>query len=357
MALFISFIIPVYKVEEQYLLECINSLIRIKTEDVEFIFIDDGSPDNAGAICDKYSRVDSRVRVFHKDNEGVSIARNTGIKCARGKYVTFIDADDWIDSEEMDLIIDTARETDCDLYIFGQYINYRNSEKVILPFIENRLFKSTEDFNRLKGMVFVREYDTLKSDINSGVMCNAVDKIIKKSIIEEHQLFYDPNIKMGEDALFNLKLLNHCNSALFISVCAYHYRMRKTSVNHSNKSIGYGNGTRLFMNQVTAYLEEINAPDRLKDAAYYRCFNLIFEQFDNAFMNDDSYSVFKKCKAFSRELNSEPYKTAIKNISIKELGAKEKLKAITLKLNLHSFFLIAKELRRKMRLNDKKELF
>ena len=99
----ISVIVPVYKAEA-YLHRCVDSILAQTFQDFEVLLIDDGSPDRSGEICDEYARKDKRVRVFHKENGGVSSARNMGLDNARGEYVCFVDSDDWLD-EEMFAII------------------------------------------------------------------------------------------------------------------------------------------------------------------------------------------------------------------------------------------------------------
>ena len=122
MELLISFIVPVYKVEGKYLRECIESLLAINYPGIEYIFVDDGSPDKSGQICEEYETIDKRVRVIHKKNEGVSVARNMGIDLAKGTYVTFVDADDWVESDKYELIIQHVIESKYDVYFHGQYI-------------------------------------------------------------------------------------------------------------------------------------------------------------------------------------------------------------------------------------------
>lgn len=93
----ISVIVPVYKIKEQYLKECIESISKQTYSNLEIILVDDGSPDNCGEICDLYAEKDSRIMVLHQKNQGVSMARNNAIQKATGEWITFIDADDWIE--------------------------------------------------------------------------------------------------------------------------------------------------------------------------------------------------------------------------------------------------------------------
>ena len=110
----ISVIVPVYNTEK-YLKRCIDSILAQSYSDFELLLIDDGSTDASPAICDEYATNDSRVRVFHKPNGGVSSARNLGLDNARGEWIAFVDSDDWIESEMLYLFISKAEKTDSDI--------------------------------------------------------------------------------------------------------------------------------------------------------------------------------------------------------------------------------------------------
>lgn len=105
----ISVVVPVYKVE-QYLPRCIQSILQQTYEDMEVILVDDGSPDKCGAICDEYAKKDSRVQVLHKPNGGLSSARNAGIEQARGQYIAFVDSDDWIDADMLEILYNAVKK-------------------------------------------------------------------------------------------------------------------------------------------------------------------------------------------------------------------------------------------------------
>ena len=99
----VSIIVPVYKVE-QYLSRCVDSILQQSYSNLEIILVDDGSPDSCGMICDEYQKKDSRVQVIHKSNGGLSDARNYGIEAAQGKYLAFVDSDDWLDFDMIDIL-------------------------------------------------------------------------------------------------------------------------------------------------------------------------------------------------------------------------------------------------------------
>jgi glycosyltransferase involved in cell wall biosynthesis len=113
----ISIIIPVYKVEK-YLEQCMNSVFNQTYRNIEIILIDDGSPDRCGLMCDEYAVKDSRVKVVHKTNGGVSAARNKGLEEADGDWILFVDSDDWVESDVCEVALKTAMENNADIVMF-----------------------------------------------------------------------------------------------------------------------------------------------------------------------------------------------------------------------------------------------
>ena len=121
----ISVIVPIYKVEV-YINKCIDSIINQSYKNIEVILVDDGSPDKCGEIANIYSKKDSRVKVIHKENGGLSDARNCGMKYATGEYVLFVDSDDWISEEMIDTLVSIAIETNADIVQSAFYYAYEN---------------------------------------------------------------------------------------------------------------------------------------------------------------------------------------------------------------------------------------
>ena len=130
----ISVIMPVYKVEK-FVEKTIESVLNQTLDDFEFFAIDDGSPDDSGKICDKYAKMDSRIKVIHKENGGAPEARNVAIEQATGKYMYFIDSDDWIEKDMLQTMYDLAENNSADLVVTGfcmeyfeknQYVTYKN---------------------------------------------------------------------------------------------------------------------------------------------------------------------------------------------------------------------------------------
>lgn len=207
----ISIIVPVYNVE-QYLQRCIDSILNQSFADFELLLIDDGSKDKSGTICDKYAAKDSRIRVFHKKNGGVSSARNTGLDNARGEWLSFIDGDDEITEGYFNI---------CQLH--------EGVEVIIKPYcIENgdgRVTCHNNELNILTGRDKIFRYYVQKRN-------NALwDKIIKRKTVGTKR--FNTNVSIGEDFLFFLSVLPNVKSIAFDDTGSYRYFLRQGSAMQS----------------------------------------------------------------------------------------------------------------------------
>lgn len=201
----ISIIVPVYNTE-QYLNRCIDSILSQSFTNFELLLIDDGSTDKSGDICDEYARKDERIKVFHKKNGGVSSARNMGLDFARGEWITFVDADDWIVKDCLNWEYSLFQE---DLIIFSYYNNSETSNN-LFP-INSFVTKGKDELNDL--------YQTL---IYKGFFRTVWSKLFKKSII--NNLRFDEAISIGEDHLFLLNYLCKIEACRFVDKPFYVHR-------------------------------------------------------------------------------------------------------------------------------------
>lgn len=215
----ISIICPVYKAES-YIKKCIESIITQNFINWELILIDDGSPDKSGDICDKYSAIDKRIKVFHKKNEGVSATREFGTLHSSGKYIIHVDPDDWIDSSMLKELFDFAQENNADMVICDFFIEY--PYKTIYK-CQQPTSLSPQDV--LKGM-----YKNLH-----GSCCN---KLIKREIIKKYHIHFPKNISYCEDLIFITKLLQYDIKIKYLNKAFYHYVQQintNSLVKHINK--------------------------------------------------------------------------------------------------------------------------
>lgn len=205
MSIKISLIVPVYKAEH-YLRRCVDSLLAQTFSDYEILLVDDGSPDASGTMCDEYARQDSRIRSYHKENGGVSSARQFGIEHARGEYIIHADPDDWVEPNMLAELYAKAKETDADMVICDFYKN-RNSRKTVYvnqqPSILNPVAVCIEMFVRLHGSC-----------------CN---KLVKRVCFERFGIKFPLELSYSEDLFINVCLLSHQIKVAYLSKAFYHY--------------------------------------------------------------------------------------------------------------------------------------
>ena len=211
----ISVIVPVYNVEK-YVSKCLDSILKQTLKDIEIIVVDDGSTDNSGSICDRYAEQDKRIRVFHKENGGLSSARNYGIDRAKGEYIGFIDSDDYIEDDMYEVLFDLILKFDADISMCAIYYVYPKT--VINKSTDNEIFVvSNEEAIKI----------VLEAKINT---VNAVNKLYRKELF--NQVKY-PIGKIAEDAFVIVKLLQQCNRVAITTEKKYYYIHRSDSITTS----------------------------------------------------------------------------------------------------------------------------
>lgn len=213
MSINVSIIIPVYNCEK-YLDELIQSLLNQTLKNCEFIFINDGSTDMSLDSIIKYKKVDERIKIINQSNQGVSFARNSGLKLAEGEYIGFVDADDYIDNDMYETLYRAAKENDVDLVIsdFEQEIE---GNKIV-----NRLnIECEEKLYKKKIIEKILPQFIMHEDLNS--VCN---KLFKKDIIVINKLAFPIEVKLGEDNAFNMNYFAVIESLIYLNYNGYHYR-------------------------------------------------------------------------------------------------------------------------------------
>ena len=201
----ISVIVPVYNVE-QYLPKCIESILKQTFSNFELLLIDDGTPDHSGAICDRYAQTDNRVRVFHKENGGVSSARNLGLKEAKGEWVIFVDSDDWIEHKSFEILSSFFLENSLDFIQFGYK---RIASKDNSEILYNKTFS-----------IITNKEDYFSSNSFSHAICG---NLMKHEIITKYNISFTDGIKYCEDQEFVLKYLLVSKKFIVLPDILYNY--------------------------------------------------------------------------------------------------------------------------------------
>ena len=205
----ISIIVPVYNVENR-IRRCVDSVLAQSFTDFELILVDDGSTDGSGDICDEYSEQDDRVRVIRQENGGVSRARNIGIKASRGKYISFVDSDDYVEPDYLAVLISGIKNVDlaiCGVYYCRDGIEEKSAQKEYDDFCQ-RLQDSTE---LLAELLRDRRFNYVYS------------KLYSREIIIENGIFFDEDITLGEDTIFVMDYLCRIGSVYIIGKAYYNY--------------------------------------------------------------------------------------------------------------------------------------
>lgn len=215
----LSIIIPIYNCEK-YIGKCVDSLLKQKYDDFEIILVDDGSTDGSTRICEDYSNHYKKVIFIHKENGGVSSARNAGLKKAHGKYIGFIDADDFVSSDMFFKMICEIEKNNCDMAICGYYV-VKNNEKIFKDWEKNvpHVLSKEEFLYYLSGKFY------------RGFVWN---KLYKKSLIKS--LTFDESISICEDMLFNVNYGKNVNKVVFLKEKLYNYVIRCGSAVNSKYS-------------------------------------------------------------------------------------------------------------------------
>lgn len=299
----ISVIIPVYNVEN-YIKKCINSVLIQTYRNLEIILVDDGSKDKSGTMCDDFEKKDSRIKVIHKTNGGLSDARNFGIEKASGKYIMFIDSDDFIDKKMIEILFNNIKKTESDISICGvriikegkKYINkkeYTNDVKILT---QNEVYENLYNDKALETVV-------------------AWNKLYKRKIFD---VIRYPKGKIHEDAFIIHYLINNAKKIVYTSDKLYYYIRRKDSITGKKFNI--------------KRLDELEAlEDRVE---FFKKFgmNELYDKTIYRYCASNRYSYIKiKDKNIKKQLN-EKFNTMVKIIeNSKYLTKKEKVKIRILK--------------------------
>lgn len=218
----ISVIIPIYNVAP-YLKQCIKSVLSQTHTDFECILVDDGSSDGSSEICDSFKETDSRIRVLHQCNKGVSAARNAGIDISTGDFITFIDSDDWVENDHLELLFKSQQENNSELSLLGFELNTKSGTTYYTP-AQSTVFglniHNTPQFIDL---------------CNKHLLFSPCFKLYLSSVIKKHHISFNPDLDYGEDLIFNISYLNYIRKISCIDKAKYHYRIVDGNISLSTK--------------------------------------------------------------------------------------------------------------------------
>lgn len=328
----VSVVVPCYKVEK-YLPKCIESLVSQTLPDIEIILVDDGSPDLSGQICDQAAEKDNRIKVIHKKNAGVSAARNDGLEIATGEFIIFVDSDDYMPSDALQILYIRAEETKADLVIGDVYRVYGEEERYV--YFYNHEF-TTSDRTEIDKLIQTDFYNQYCPYPYNGVPAFGYggpwNKLVRREMLIQNDIKFDVRVQgLFDDIIYSAHILVCSNTISYVSKPVYAYRSLTTSLTKTYKK-NLLEINRAIFNSWEEFLGKYD-PDYLYREAYYA--NVI-RRFDDSlnryFFRAENEMSSKEVRNELRKLmNSEPYKSVPKNINLNKLTKRHKMLAKELK--------------------------
>ena len=302
----LSVIIPVYNVAS-YLEECLASVVGQDYQEIEILCIDDGSTDGSSQILDAWERKDSRIRVFHQENNGLSSARNVGLRKARGEYISFIDSDDFVKRGIYSSTVPLLIKKQLDLLIFS-FTTFPKEQILTTGFPVNQVLDYTQLF---------LANDAIQT---RNSLCFSWRFIFKSSILAENSLMFDEQVKTGEDMIFNIDALCHSKRIMVIDTPLYCYR---TNNPYSLQSQKYKHNLEASYTKMYSIkkrqIQEYNLGDHStypRDLARYTILVYLPMFIKNAYYSGNPVS----CSTIKNILSLEMFQDAFKTIGLKLNG-------------------------------------
>lgn len=227
----VSIIVPIYNVEAE-LRKCVSSILAQTYKDIEVILVDDGSPDNCGAICDEYARIDNRIVVIHKQNEGLVNARKSGLEKSSGQYISYVDGDDWIEEDFIQNLVDCQQKYNVDIVAAGFAKDIGDDSERFTNIISSGLYDKKKMITDVyPRMICAGPY------FYFGICSYVWNKLFKKELLYDCQMAVDPRISIGEDTAVVFPVLLKANSLYISENNSYHYYQKAYSMLKSVDSL------------------------------------------------------------------------------------------------------------------------
>lgn len=285
----VSVIIPVYNVEN-YLRECVDSVINQTYKNLEIILVDDGSTDSSGNICDEYAQTDGRIKVVHQKNAGPSKTRNTGIRNAGGKFIYFLDSDDYIDCDTFEILVSTAETQNADVLFFAAHSFSDDGADI------KQGYEIKGDYETKIGYEILTELQR-----NKDYHCAIYLLFIRRSLLIDNQISFLESAYCSEDMLFTYQLFCSARTAAYCKITPYHRRYHAGSIVTSAKSHRHFRSCRDVYCKIRDYSETISIiSDRTAREYIARCAFNVFNVYEKLSKADK-----KDCKKELREFRND----------------------------------------------------
>lgn len=324
----ISIIVPVYNVEK-YLNQCVDSLLAQTYKDFEIILVDDGSTDSSGVVCDNYEKNNPNIRVIHKENQGLGLARNTGLQHASGEYVTFIDSDDYANEHLLEDLYKGIIEEDVDVCI-GGFKKITDSGNVLY---EEKYDVQYFNQNKRTNDAFIRMLGSSPNKHDS-IRMSVWNVLYKLSIIKANNILFPSERELiSEDIIFDFYYYQYVRKCKLLNNSNYYYRTNPESLTMSYKKDRFAK-TLILYNHLVKLMEEDNYPEE----AFLRFKKLMFIYIKVCIKQENSktsnLSFFQSISNIKRICSNHDLYQMIKSYPVNKLGLKQEIFVMCIKYKL-----------------------
>ena len=315
----VSIIVPVYNVEN-YIERCLNSLVNQTFKDIEIITINDGSTDKSLELLNKYAKEDIRISVIDLGDEGVSYCRNLGIEKANGKYIMFVDSDDWIDSSMVEVMYKKAEENKLDLVMCSYIREFKDhSKEKIFNLPQEIIYKEDKVKNELLRKLVGPIKEELSNPEMLDALCTVWGKLYRADILKENKLKFVDLKKIGsaEDTLFNIFTFNYLKKVMFLNKSMYHYWRDNPKSVTSQYNPKLKEQRKVFFKYISDFIKENNFEQVFEEALNNRICTSVLGLGLIECSKNNKISRINKIKNIKIIINEEYIRNAYKNLELK----------------------------------------
>lgn len=328
----VTFIIPAFNAEKR-IANCLDSILKQRHDKFEVIVINDGSSDRTLEICSNFEKKDKRIKVLSIDNSGSAVARNVGLKNAKGKWIAFVDADDWIENNYLTSLIPYLSEQ-YDFFMFS-YFEWKKSKCTNKNLLKNEKVLSAVDLKEL-----------VEDSIDTGHRCDDIypnrphlwTKLYNKNFLESNDIWFDNELRMAQDIMFNIYVFSKAISAKCLPISLYNYNVLENSTCHRYNIEQLDRIDNLNC-KMKIFVEKSQPSNDYRDLLNKRIMVSLASMCKLVYCNKNNVdSYMKRRNAFLNQCKIEKYKDAITWETVKEFSGKKKICMILIKMRM--FFLL-----------------
>lgn len=341
----ISIIIPVYNVKT-YLQKCLDSIFAQHCDQIEVICIDDGSTDGSGDALDSYAAREPVLKVIHKENSGVSAARNDGIRQATGEYLLFVDSDDWLEEGSLHGLTERLSSNKVDILFSDHLVVSSSQSRLVSMFSCPFTTCNRSSIDDIQSAVFNMGPANYRNDEFSVKAGSAAPwhYVVSAKLVKDNEIWFNAKLKgLFDDGLFTLGILERADTVSYLPIVTYCYREMDSSLTQGfNPKIQ--EKFPLVYSELKHFIEQ-SSNKALSEAFYIRVFCYLLKAISSNYLNRaNPKSESERYSSFLTMVNSEPYHEAISKMNITHLGLlRTKVLAIMLKLHFYKLFWLVKK--------------